>query len=57
MLLSHLVRRRKRRTRCRNRYQAVFGRAIDWILEDRRMLAGLLMPADTVGSPEQVMHY
>jgi hypothetical protein len=21
------------------------------------MLAGLLMPADTVGSPEQVMHY
>jgi hypothetical protein len=57
MLLPHRMVRLKQRTRRRRRGTAALGRAIDWLLEDRRMLAGLLMPSDTVGSPEDVLHY
>jgi hypothetical protein len=61
MLIFDLVRRlkqqAKQRTRRSDRPKTVLGGANDWRLEDRRMLAGLLMPSNTVGSPEEVLHY
>lgn len=57
MLLSNFWRSLKKQSRRRDRAKAVLGGANDWRLEDRRMLAGLLMPSNTAGSPEEVMHY